>query len=572
MLAPPGATPPKLKRCLAELLRTCVHPPLLLLRVEHVFGKAQAGSHRNAVVDRDDEQEENHQDQILITTGDDHNNEAAQEFDSRCFRLALSDGHLQIQALLAPDLLGTARELLELQRGDLIEVDKFQVRSAPRLKGKGRVVYLGIQDCEWVGQGRENLEKSGGDGLELEEGGFFREKEQNEMLPRKQDLTDGSDKSKSKGRDFGNRDNKAHGSKGTQGKSKSSKPTQQVSRNASEYESDGDEGFGTILVSQSQLKLRRETLRQIEQQPSTDEVTVNRLQPQGENIHAETRGSFTTTSPPPTSNHSLQDTTADDGERAIHEDRVAEADNQNALPDHHPTDLAVSTSHSASLHPCGDHSTRPTSTTSIPPTIVGLSSLLSLPTQKNYTCTVLAIISWVSPSLIRRPNTPFPPKRHIKIHDPSISHRTSGITVSVFVDAQKFLPVVGTVALFRGLVMHRVRATGYHAEGEGGGDVILNKYPPSKTWSQAQRAAETAEGGDESGDAAAGDGKADRQREADGGEWFICDETRLIQMGFDVQALKTWWGQRAAARTGKGQGLAAKKASEPASVDAREDA
>ncbi|KIW95293.1 uncharacterized protein Z519_03877 [Cladophialophora bantiana CBS 173.52] len=557
MLAPPGAIPPKLKRCLAELLRTCVHPPSLLLRVEHVFGKAQAGSHRNAVVHRDDEREEDHQDQIPITTGDDHSNQAAQGSDPRCFRLTLSDGHLQVQALVAPTLLFTTKELLDLRRGDLIEVHKFQVRSAPRLKGNGRVVYLGIQDCEWVGRDRETLEKSGSDGLELEEGGFFREQEQNEMFPRKQDLTDGSDKSKSKGRDSGNRDNKAHRMKRTQSKSKSSKPTPQVSRNASEYESDGDEGFATILI---------------QQQPSTDEVIVNRRQPRGEYIQAETQGSFTTTSLLRSSNRSHQDSTAADGKRAIDGDRVAEADYQNALPDHHPTHLAVSTPHSASLHPRGDHITRPTSTTSIPPTIASLSSLLSLPIQKNYTCTVLAIISWVSPSLIHRPNTPFPPKRHIKIHDPSISHRTSGITVSVFVDAQKFLPVVGTVALFRGLVMHRVRATGYHAEGEGGGDVILNKYPPSKSWSQAQRAAETAEGGEESGDAAEGDGKGERDRQVAGGEWFICDETRLVQMGFDVQALKTWWEQRAAARTGKGQGLAAKKASETSSTDAREDA
>jgi hypothetical protein len=150
----------------------------------------------------------------------------------------------------------------------------------------------------------------------------------------------------------------------------------------------------------------------------------------------------------------------------------------------------------------------PKDVVSHPTTLV---TLLSQPPQKSFACPLLlAVISWVSPSLIHRANTPFPPKRHIKIHDPSIIDRYSGITVAVFVDAEKFKPSVGTVGLFRGLTMNWV---------QGGQDVILNRYPFK-------------------------DGEG-----VDGArEWFIGDEGRLAEMGYDVEGWKASWNERSRAR------------------------
>ncbi|KIX91932.1 uncharacterized protein Z520_12368 [Fonsecaea multimorphosa CBS 102226] len=539
MLAPPGTALPKLKRCLAELLRTCVHPSALLLRVEHVFGKAQAGSHRNRAVERDDEQDDD-QDQILINTGVDHGNESVPGSDDTwCVRLAVSDGHLQIQAVISPALLFETKELWELQRGDLIEVHKFQVRSAPRVSGKGRVIYLGIRDCEWVGRDRDKAEESEGkDGLELE-GGFLRE-EQDDMFRRKpnalgEDLTAASDKSGTKRRDAGDRAIRVHPSKNTQSKPNSSKLAQKASRNPSEDDSDDDQGFDTIFVSQSRLEQRRQALRQIQQPPSsTEEATVSRLQRGGEQNQGVTQSDFAGTSVVSTSNRSHRDIEDHDGNQPISEVTATHSYNSLAHPHHQPTDLAGSNTPPA---PHEDPSTHPSNTTSVSP-IDSLASLLALPIQKSYSCSVLALISWVSPSLIHRPNTPFPPKRHIKIHDPSISHRTSGVTVFVFVDAQTFLPSVGTVALFSGLVMNRVR----RGSADGEGDVILNKYPTKMGSQKVEN-----EDGESAG---AYDGESGGEGQGQG-EWFICDEARLVGMGFDVHRIKMWWEQRLAARKSK---------------------
>lgn len=101
--------------------------------------------------------------------------------------------------------------------------------------------------------------------------------------------------------------------------------------------------------------------------------------------------------------------------------------------------------------------------------------------------------------MIHKPNSPFPPKRHIKIHDPSISSRRVGVTVAIYVDAKDFLPEVGTVALFRGVTMQRWE-----------GEVILNAYANLKDC---------------------------------GEEWFVTGEETLEEMGHDVKGLRRWWAE-----------------------------
>ena len=64
------------------------------------------------------------------------------------------------------------------------------------------------------------------------------------------------------------------------------------------------------------------------------------------------------------------------------------------------------------------------------------------------------------------------------------------------------MPKVGTVALFRGVFMHRWE-----------GDIILNAYS----------------------------GLGESKWKEEGEEWFIDDEKRLETMGFDVLSLKAWY-------------------------------
>lgn len=129
-----------------------------------------------------------------------------------------------------------------------------------------------------------------------------------------------------------------------------------------------------------------------------------------------------------------------------------------------------------------------------------LSSLLDaakvLP-RRNYVCKVFAVITWVSSAILKRPG--LPEKRHIKVHDPTIARRYSGVSISVFVNARHFRPAVGTIALFTGLTAQK-----------WDGEVILNAY----------------------------------EKDCAGKEWFIDDEIRLNADGFGIEELRLWWQKR----------------------------
>jgi hypothetical protein len=88
--------------------------------------------------------------------------------------------------------------------------------------------------------------------------------------------------------------------------------------------------------------------------------------------------------------------------------------------------------------------------------------------------------------------------------------RHAGITLAVYDNAQKFKPKIGTVALFRGVVMQRWE-----------GEVILNAY--------ARKGEQEEAVGDE---------------EKGGNAWYVDDEERLVEMGYDVRSMKEWWVER----------------------------
>lgn len=117
--------------------------------------------------------------------------------------------------------------------------------------------------------------------------------------------------------------------------------------------------------------------------------------------------------------------------------------------------------------------------------------------RRNYMCQVLAVITWVSSAILKRPG--HPEKRHIKVHDPTIGKRYSGISISIFSNARYFRPVIGTVALFTGLTAQK-----------WDGEVILNAY----------------------------------EKDCNGREWFIDDEEWLRAEGLEVDELRQWWAGR----------------------------
>ncbi|KAF3481000.1 uncharacterized protein GIQ15_06347 [Arthroderma uncinatum] len=156
-----------------------------------------------------------------------------------------------------------------------------------------------------------------------------------------------------------------------------------------------------------------------------------------------------------------------------------------------------------------------------PLNLLTLSDLLCPQTpfpKRNYMCDVIAVISWISPHVIKR--ACMPPKRDLRLIDPTIistidkrrsttlltslpssappsatANGTLGISMSVFVDAADFHPLVGTVALFRCLKTH---------EWDG---ISLNAY----------------------------------EKDCKGKEWFVTEPNSLATLGADASALKQWW-------------------------------
>ena len=501
----------KLKPCFAEILRTFVKPPTLVVRVEHVFGKAHPRNRRNTpdgrLLKNDLEEQDAHTFRIS-------ENPAHSDTVPDCLRLAVSDGQLQIQAVLARHL--HKKELLELQKGDLIEVSNFKIGSARRLSGQGRVVFLGVDECEWIG--RDEVDE-----LEPElEGGFIRAEADDDTV----DMDPTTRKPSTRGnsvRGFTKVSGNIHGAhkrhynssceEGSPPKKRQIQQPAMGKRNSTRdrrrsqiYEDDSDsdftdeDSFDTISVSQSQVEKRREALKHISQNLRQPRMPAFSKPDYYGGVESD-RGSTSGPPPPLTS-------TAD----ACNVDRIdTNGDEIEVLRAVRPSSNVDGTPQSGTT----------SQSTSVPAPVHTLFSLVdtnsTLP-RRSYTCTILAVVSWVSPSIIHKPNSPFPPKRHIKIHDQTISHRQAGVTVAVFVDAKTFMPKVGTVAFLRDVVMQRF-----------GDEVILNKYAATPT--------DLNRGSDSLGECSS------EER-----EWFITDSMRLVEMGFDVSSVRTWWEERERSR------------------------
>ena len=145
--------PQPFQPCIAELLRTCVYPATLLLRVEKIL-------------EDDDEkaQPEGSQEQHTKNSGT-HNT---------TYTLYLGDGDLMVQALLAPQLHPLIR-LQETTEGSLIELREYTFRKARRRSGKGEVIYVAVDDYVCITLSRPTTSEA--HNISVNGGGFVVENE-----------------------------------------------------------------------------------------------------------------------------------------------------------------------------------------------------------------------------------------------------------------------------------------------------------------------------------------------------------------------------------------------------------
>ena len=431
-------TAQKLQPCLAELLRTCIKPNSIILRVDRIVTQE--------------------------TTADLSTYTSPPGPTKTITRFHLTDGELVIQALLQPILLAD----YDLNVGDRVEVRDFVVRKARRLNGGGKIIYLGIQDFAVLSQHRPG----DWDG----EGGFLRSAEEERLEPAPKRRKGNTNRVAFTGIPD-HHDGSAAGSQLPQADDEASLHLQKGGMVTDEDAESGDE-FESLNVNLTQVRQRRQMLHVIQQ------ASTSATSPSNEN--GKPRSQFKPQHEPER-DHSL-------------------ADLNTAVNTAKPPSSSPST-----LSPCVPTHKPPHLT----PPYTPLSALISptLP-SRNHNLTTLAIITYVSTNLLNKSNSPFPPKRNIRLLDPSLSQSAhpQGFSLAVYVDAQSFLPVPGTIALFRGIVMQRF-----------GREIILNAYATLK------------------------DKPANEK-------WYIDNETTLEDMGFDVRGMRSWWDDRVsknAKRSGK---------------------
>lgn len=511
----------ELQPCIAELLRTRVHQAGTVLRVERII-------ERDITPD----------DQVDVQTGQ------VREL-TRTFRLVLGDGELLVQAVADPAL----HRLFDLElvvQGSLIELRTFAVRRANRATGTGQVVYLAIHELRPLEPPAEVGETTAANvdaELGSQEGGFVRDD-----VP-----------SQSKKRRLSDEEGRVSHVPvpPSPPRSESHLSLQQGG------ELDEADDFETIEGSPSQLERRRRRRQELRDGAATRTNAQRSRSPDDGDMDLpfrKRRRQMATrphgSPPPPPPPLPL---------RSIHgPGTVPSLDGDPGSKSHAGVtrNQAVQLLQRPQAVPNGNAS-RPGPGPGLrvrDAPLHTLSSLLSPPPSsplpsKNYSCSVFAVVSWVSSSVIHTTSFVSPaaaaaqgtgsgvsttaparvfrstPKRHVKLHDPSVTSRVAGVTLAVFDDPAHFVPPVGTVALFRGLVMNRCRGTGGGGASASASDVILNRYPgvvdglPEQTSSSSPSTA----------------------------TWFVDDPATLKRLGFDVEGMARWWADRSRARTQRRQ-------------------
>ena len=458
---PNRPTIPQVRPCLAELLRTCVQPASLVMRVERILTECSKHDGDNKTGQLADE---------------------CEPLEQRAYRLWLSDGQLMVQGVLSTSV-HRIFEAEEVSLGSILDIRKFVVRRAKRRCGQGEIVYLGIQHFETVLSANPATLPAVVN--QDNEGGFIRD------------------------------ETCAEDARSAQRVPRSTPPIsealtqEEVENMLSAPSSQESNGFESTELDREAIKRKRDALRELSRNTQPSRITLLHQPGSPRKRRKVVSGTIrSTTTSPAKSVCSVQPATA----RELDRSHFAGYDQQTPtiIPAHAPQPRPTSAGSPSSKRPPSGPTPADTSSAHRPhtpaePPFHTLASLLnpaqdaSLP-SRNYACSVLGLISWVSPNIISNPNKSFPAKRHIKIRDLSITGRSDGVTIAVFIDATTFLPEIGAIALFKGVVMNTVKD-----------DIILNVYASLR-----------------------------------GREWYVAGEGRLEEMGYgdDVKQLRDWWAER----------------------------
>ncbi|KAK2737901.1 hypothetical protein FQN57_007352 [Myotisia sp. PD_48] len=518
---------PVVRPCIAELIRTKYEPPELVLRVEKVI--------ETPIVFIEPQERDGKQKlgtEVFSSIKPAH----------RTYRVFLGDGQYVIQALLTKELHYFVSTMGEIIPGAIIKLEEYEVQIADRyhpptedrsqLSGGGKVIYLAIERFRIIAY--PPRPPDGTSEVRIERG--------NIMIKIKEKI-----QKRYYGEDYYIKLRKEQ-----KQRRKRRKVTYDASQDALE-DSGGDSDVNTVqqlsapeeAPSNSPMDLDKSEVKELpsilDSGPDEEPASSTSEFPIADNA---------TGSRP--INHQIKEAPSNS---QIHLDEP-EVKERPSILDSELEKKSTSTSElpitdtNSSLRPIDrPPGTQLKSMISLPrPTnlmplqrSLRLRSLLNLLhpetpfSKRNYQCDIIAVISWISPTTIKR--GPMPLKRELRLMDPTITetidrrranffsaHRLppssdataalssssgsssslkyeyaamQGISLSVFVDAAHFTPPEGSIALFRGLRTH---------EWDG---ISLNAY----------------------------------ENDCKGKDWFISDPKVLTRLGVNLFAVKNWWLQ-----------------------------
>lgn len=544
---------------IAELLRTCIHPPSLLLRVAYV--------------------------ELVDAKRDDHGRiTTSPKNDAQCFdgvhrfalKFVLTDGEHMIQALLHRKISGL-RDAAAVTVGDLLDIRAFAVKKSPKLGGCGHTVYLAIEDCHFLLQPTSANQESRSDDQEptMKET-RKRRPEALELMtasnpalldddetaggrmkpsPAKRLRLEKLESTKPPEKDDGVAPSPQHGdlTKERDICSDMSGPSIKRSSNNDELsstfgarailpdnEDEDDDFFEEAQVDLTATIRRRKALRKLDSNVlMRTQSSLSHAQSNGNMVAESTAISASRAT---STQHSPSDAARCDGTHSL-------SQSPTPLPQQRRAPIAPPAKPDQPADP-----TQATQQTQMPaPPYHTLGSLRHPPPHhplpsKNYAVTTLAFVSWTGTSLIHRSGSPFPPKRHLKIVDPSLAASRpasrhdqpprvlekstfaaqtafqEAVTVAVYIDAAKFKPTVGTLALLRGLTMQRL----------ANGDIILNAYGRLKEHRFAD--------GSKTNTSNSVNADPNETRSPDT-HWFITNEVKIRELGYGSKFdyYREWW-------------------------------
>lgn len=619
---------------LAELLRTCVHPPSLLLQIVHIELLDLKGDGNNATRSPGGES-------VVLP-------DVARRYG---VKYVLSDGEIMMQALLHRKFAGL-RDVADVVVGDLVDVRQFVVKKSPRVHGEGRVVYLAIHDCHFL-QRVQSVKTTFAGAVQVSEAGQGRKRkrtnshgETTTMIAENVSINNVADgcvgpspltrplphytadlpdplstdsvQRKTAGiqQDTHTNDHIMEHPNSISPPSSAPQPfAQQEEKDISAPKSDKSAGQNTLKntfgarriiidededdffqafpTDQNTVKKRRRALQKLDGNTSFNSQVSSVPDDSGKFVNSTTPSkppklesilpkpiSPTHKLPRPPSQSSIAKVQrpARDGTLALSQAPSFYQPNPPPMTTNKAIQPPVRQVQTQSVQPQPQQPAALVATLLPSPPFHTLASLRN-PTgsqtipSKSYTLTTLAIISWTGTATIHRPGSLFPPKRHLKIVDPSLvasrppsrqinlrqqptqqpnsssnfkpqNSFQDAVTVAVYIDAANFKPPAGTLVLFRGLVMQRLV----------NGDVILNAYGRLKdqVFEEPGIEGEQKVAGDAGGNTQGGTDK-EEARKVEGEEssnlnnhWFITDHAKIRKLGHGsrLDYYLDWWAER----------------------------